>query len=86
MLEVSVILCAHGRRKTIATMTIQNDGTASDGSGDSPFGNYDVIAGWTYKDGRSRSAEARVEGFERRKSCWALVQHALEALAEKIRR
>ena len=83
MLLVSVVLrdANGGRPKELAAVTITNDGSASDGSGNSPFGNYDVRASWQYPDGRTRAAEARVEGFERRKSALALLQHALEAIA-----
>jgi len=88
MLEVKVILhdANGGERKEVATMYITKDGTASDGSGDAPFGNYNAIVSWTYKDGRSRSVETRVEGFERRKSAWALVQTVLEEIAMQRRR
>lgn len=87
MLEVKVIFRPASRRgeEQVASVTIVNDGSASDGSGDSPFGNYNVIASWRYKDGRTRSAEARVEGFERRKSALALLQQALDALGEATR-
>ena len=81
-IEVVVILrdAVTGEKKQIAHMDIWNDA-----SGDSRVGNYHVIAGWTYMDGRSRSAEADVRGFDRSKSCLALLQHCLDELALVMR-
>lgn len=84
MIYVRVMLkdanCA-GPVRELAAVAITNDGSASDGSGDSPTGNYNVVASWEYKDGRKREGSARVEGFDRKKSALALVQLAIESLA-----
>ena len=87
MIVVDVILhpSSGDRPSCLGTLVITNDGTASDGSGDSPFGNYRVVADWDHR-GKPKHVETRVEDFDRRKSALALLQRALEAIAEEQRK
>lgn len=75
MLRVTVELVPHGvesRKRTLATMEIANDGTASDGSGNSEFGNYNGVLHAEYTPPAGR--KGRVTNFARRKqSVWSLV-------------
>jgi hypothetical protein len=69
-----------GKSTEIGRMAITNDGTASDGSGDAPRGNYVVEL---MRRGRPSTVQrrARVEDFPRRSaSVWALVRRALNAV------
>ena len=73
MLILNVVLWPHGnsdKAEEIGHIRIINDGTASDGSGDSPIGNY-IIADKLVKLGR-------VEGHKRADGFWPLVKRAIE--------
>jgi hypothetical protein len=84
MIRVTVELLPHGiesQKRVLGTAIIANDGTASDGSGNSEFGNYNVRlltgdppiarhAGRLWRSGR-------VEGFRRSASPWSLIALAL---------
>lgn len=86
MLRVSIDL-VHStdpkQDKTLGVIEIVNDGTASDGSGDSARGNYEVAL-WDFRDPRLpvRWGGYRVKGFDRRLPPWKLLRLALRALAE----
>ena len=73
MLVVKVEIWPHGnevKAEEIGYLRIINDGMASDGSGDSPIGNY-IIADKLVKLGR-------VEGHKRDDGFWPLVKRAIE--------
>ena len=66
-----------GPRQILGYITLTNDGTASDGSGDAPIGNYTVAQ----YDARGKClVDTHLEGFQRRQGWRALLRKALEAL------
>ena len=69
-----------GPPQILARLTIINDGTASDGSGDAPIGNYDVVQ----QNGTgAQPQETRVERFRRARRWRALLLEALCRLEEE---
>ena len=87
-LEIRVFLrpATGGEERQIAGMTITNDGTASDGSGDSEFGNYAVKSWWVSRNGAlTKLLPGRVEGFPRKKPVWDLIWLAILSLGSKGR-
>jgi len=84
MLVVKIELWPRGdasRRRVIGRMTITNDGTASDGTGDSQFGNYNVNLGHSgiHADRFGSYRQGKVTNFRRSLSPYHLVARALSA-------
>lgn len=82
MILVTVDLIPHGNeaaKTTLHTIHIVNDGTGSDGSGDSEIGHYDVVL---YTGGVLAHSGARVGHHRRhqRNGTLRLVERALSAL------
>lgn len=73
------------RRQLVGEVKVTNDGSASDGSGDSPTGNYRVEAGWLPRDEtRWKRKLGRVENFTRQQGVLVLLRQALLDLGGKI--
>jgi hypothetical protein len=73
------------RRQLVGEVKVTNDGSASDGSGDSPTGNYRVEAGWLPRgETRWERKFARVENFARRHGVLVLLRQALLGLEGRI--
>lgn len=84
---VAILHPATGRdSEQLAVITITNDGSESDGSGDAPYGNYDVRASWKLRrSGEWRSTTVGFGPFDRGRDVLFLLRDALSALVEVSR-
>lgn len=73
------------RRELVGEVKVTNDGSASDGSGDSPMGNYQVDARWLPRGKkRWKKVSTRIENFARHHGVLVLLRQAFLELSGRI--